>query len=165
MNGNPDLAGLNWMYTYDPYHSKFEDFERDVHILVLGTPHAAITTLKTECQQEEDKLEPHKASNDPKIQERLHDELERAWMYFGDQERFIRNMALVGLLSLLIQTLKEMARAADVFVKRNKSSYRKNGDSEFVEIWREYTRRAVKYVEGPYDTRMREHCRIASHLS
>jgi hypothetical protein len=141
MSNNPDLTGINWLYTEDPYHSRFESFERDVHILVLGTPHAAITTLEAECQQEEDKLEPHKTSNDPKIQERLHDEIERIWMYFGDQERFIRNMALVGLLSLLIHTLREMARSADVIAAGKKGSYRKQGDTEFVEIRREYQKR------------------------
>ncbi len=57
----------------------------------------------------------------------------------SDQERFLRNMALVALTSRLSHTIREMAKHAELFSKRKKGGY--PGRSEFQRLWSEYSQR------------------------
>jgi hypothetical protein len=96
--------------------------------------------LKPEAEAEDGKLEPRFSVSTGDEREYYIEQQQRNWQYFGDQERFLHNMALVGLLSLLTHTLNALLRAGS-FVTRKKGSYRKQGDSEFAEIWREFEKR------------------------
>ena len=127
---------LNW----DSFRREFEKFNEEAHTLILWPLHAAMSHLKTEAEAEDGKLEPRFSVSTGDEREYYIEQQQRNWQYFDDQERFLRNMALVGFLSLLTHTLNEMLRAGN-FVKRKKGSYRKQGDSEFTETWREFEKR------------------------
>jgi hypothetical protein len=51
-------APYGWM-NWDVFRTDQDSFERDAHILILGTLHAGATYLNTEAQKEEDDLVPH----------------------------------------------------------------------------------------------------------
>jgi hypothetical protein len=59
---------------------------------------------------------------------------------YSDQERFVRNMAVVALASRLTHALREMARSAETFSSRKK---RHGGTDkrEFQRLWAEYSKR------------------------
>src|ERR1700739_2614584 len=56
------------------------------------------------------------------------------------QQRFLRNMALVGLASRLTHALRAMAKAAETFNSRKKR-YGQKDMSEFTRLWVEYKER------------------------
>jgi hypothetical protein len=104
-------------------------FERDVQVLILGTLHAGITYLNTEAQKEEDELAPHFETAKGEDLHCLEEKREEIWGYVRDQERFLRNMGLVALISRLTHTLNSMIRSVDHIAQRNPDGY--GGDNEF----------------------------------
>jgi hypothetical protein len=78
----------------DTFQSEVENFDRDVHLLILGTLHAGINYLNDEAQKESDKLAPHFETVTGDDHDRLVEMDQQIWMYVGDQERFLRNIAL-----------------------------------------------------------------------
>ncbi len=125
----------------DFFQSEYKNFQRDVYMLIEGTRHASLKYLTDEVTSRSNEFEPllETVTGDD------HDELVRriadVWLEFADEEKFLRNIGLVALLARLTHALKKMAESADSFVPRKKSSYRKNGDSEFAELFREYNKR------------------------
>jgi hypothetical protein len=72
----------------------------------------------------------------------VEDKIHGIWGYVGDQERFLRNMALVALISRLTHTLNSLARSAEGFAPRNPKGYKApGGDDEFKALWKEYESR------------------------
>ena len=129
----------SWL-RWDSFRREFEKFNEEAHTLILWPLDAAMSHLKAEAETADAKLEPRFSASTGDEREYYIEQQQNNWQYFSDQERFLRNMALVGLLSLLTHTLNAMLHAA-IFVSRKRSSYRKQGDSEFTEIWREFEKR------------------------
>ena len=66
--------------------------------------------------------------------EHLADQQYQLHMYHSDQERFVRNMAVVALASRLTHSLREMARSAETFSSRKKR-HGGTDKSEFQRLW------------------------------
>jgi hypothetical protein len=121
----------------DLYEMEYSQFQWDVHILIEGTLEASILYLDTEARTELGKIEEAlKKPFDDEYHEHLVDEHVDVLSTNNGQERFLRNMALVALASRLLHALREMARAAELFCKREKGRYK--GSSEFQRLWDEY---------------------------
>jgi hypothetical protein len=124
----------NW----DEYHHEFQKFEREAHTLILMPLHAAISHLKQEAEAEDQKLEPKLSESRGEEAEHYANLQQGNWEYFSDQERFLRNMALVGLLSRLIHSLRGMARTAESI---NPQVGKYAGEGELAKLWTEFTER------------------------
>src|ERR1035438_5372291 len=111
---------------WDSFYHAFEKFNREVHILIEWPLDAAIDHLKKEAEAEDAKLEPRLSLATGEEREALGEQQQRNWEYYPDQERFLRNMALVGLLSRLIHTLRIMASISEPTVRR-KANYKGKG--------------------------------------
>ena len=134
MTDLPDETFGSWD-DWDTFHLAYEKFNEGCHTLVLWPLHAAINHLKEEAEAEDAKLEPRLSSATGGEREWLGEQQQRNWQYFDDQERFLRNMALIGLLSRLIHTLRDMARSSEWMVPRRK---RYGGGGELAELWEEF---------------------------
>lgn len=125
----------------DVFRDEFERFQRDVHILIVGTLSASIRYLdqkaRTELESINTALERAKSDD---YQQHLVDEHVDVLATNNDQERFLRNMALVALASRLTHSLRTMARSAEVFSPRKKR-YGTRDMSEFARLFAEYGER------------------------
>jgi hypothetical protein len=127
-------------HAFDSFQTEAEYFERDVHVLILDTLRAGVTLLNQEMQDEDAALKGHLGNADGHLAEIIGERQIDLWSTVGDQENFLRNMALVALLSRLAHALKQMARAAETFqpIDQNRSE---DGKDEFKQIWAEYRAR------------------------
>src|SRR5579859_5983607 len=105
----------------DVYRDEFEQFQWDVHILIEGTLFASIQYLDKQAKTELSTIQSclDKAAED-EYQQHLVDEHVDVLATNDDQERFLRNMALVALASRLTHSLRKMARSAENFCPRKK---------------------------------------------
>ncbi|MCU1284163.1 MAG: hypothetical protein JWO13_513 [Acidobacteriales bacterium] len=107
----PMIEGLE---DYDPFGLELSLFERDVHLLVLGTFGAAIAKLSEETDRNvaeiESLVKKYGGSS------RLDDEYVETLSTHSDQTKFLRNNALVALVSRLQAAFLWMVRDARVFV-------------------------------------------------
>jgi hypothetical protein len=133
---------------FDLYEMEFSQFQWDVHILIEGTLEAGIQFLGTEATTELAKIEEalKKPHYDDEYQEHLVDEHVDVIVTQGGQERFLRNMALVALVSRLSHALREMAQAG--LFSKPQGLYGKKHDSEFQRLWDEYSKRFGIDVEN-----------------
>jgi hypothetical protein len=134
----------------DFFQMEAHHFERDVHILILGTLFAALASLNDESKEKDEELTKHIKAAQGAHAEYLIDKQIEGWSNLADQERFLRNMALVALLTRLTHALHEMARQAEIFAPPNAAGY--PGDYEFKKIWAEYRERfgiifGAKYIQ------------------
>jgi hypothetical protein len=141
---------LEWPHQFNSFGSERENFERDVYMLILSGLDAGIANLNSEAKKREDELRPHFDNSNEAVQERLADEMSDIWGYLADQERFLRNMGLVALLSRLTHALNKMASDAEIFAPRDKDGYA--GGDEFKKLWNEYRTRfgiafSAKYIQ------------------
>lgn len=139
MKNDSILMPNSWL-SWDSYRLEYERFNDQAHTLILWTLDSAIQKLKEEAEAQDAKLEPKFSQSFGDERDYYIEQQQKNWEFFPEQERFLRNMALVGLLTLLTHSLNKMLRAA-LFTSRKKGSYRKPGDSEFAEIWREFESR------------------------
>ena len=122
----------------DTYRHTHDKFNQDVHVLILWPLHAAMEHLKAEASQEDAKLEPHIVGASAEEHDAIIEQQDLNWQYFPEQERFLQNMALVGLLSHLIHTLRSMARDSEPLATRQ-GKYK--GQGELNQLWTEFTER------------------------
>jgi hypothetical protein len=147
MRGRLLLYAASMLSEIDVYQFEYEQFQRDVHILIAGTLSAAIQFLHDEAKTELAKIENWlKKPTSDEYQEHLVDEHVDVLATNDTQERFLRNMALVALASRLTHSLHNMARSAEAFSERKKGyrpkkGYQKRGMSEFAGLWAEYKER------------------------
>ncbi|HZZ17292.1 MAG TPA: hypothetical protein VFE08_15185 [Candidatus Sulfotelmatobacter sp.] len=129
----------------DFYHDEYEQFQRDVYLLIEGTLNASKKFLGDECETELTKIKT--------VMDKTHDAEHHSYLEddYGDvlltnisQERFLRNMALVALASRLTHALRNMSKSAESFSPRtdeHKKRYKKTHLSEFQRLWLEYRER------------------------
>lgn len=115
--------------------------ESDVHVLIRDALDAALEHLSPKADADLASIE-HlmKTVTDDDYHEHLVDEHVGVMSQYGDQERFLRNIALVALASRLAHTLLKMARTSE-FLKPREGPYGERGDSEFDRLWKEYAER------------------------
>jgi hypothetical protein len=117
------------------------DFERDVHVLILGTLQAGPTYLSSRSQETDKEFDAYLKTATGEASDHAVDMQVAAWSTLGEQNDFLRNMSLVALLSRLTHALHQMARTADTFAPRDPKGHGKSGDDEFKKIWAEYQER------------------------
>jgi uncharacterized protein YggL (DUF469 family) len=132
-------------FDIDSYDDEYQQFQRDVYLLIEGTLNASKQYLDKECGMELAKI---KAAMDKTTDSEHHQHLEDE---YGDvlltnisQERFLRNMALVALASRLTHALRNMSKSSESFsprTKEHKKRYKKTHLSEFQRLWLEYSER------------------------
>jgi len=132
---SPNLEKFSSWSDWDSFHRIYERFNEEAHTLILWPLDAAITHLTEEAKAEDEKLEPRLSSVTGEEREWLGEQQERNWQYVPDQERFLRNMALVGLLSRLIYTLRDMSRQSELIAPRRG---RYEGSGELAQLWEEF---------------------------
>jgi hypothetical protein len=143
-----------WMYNWSSFSIEKNQFEEDVHILILGTLHAGITYLNAEAERENAKLEPHLKTASREGLERIGEIHAEIYGYLAGQERFLRNMALVALIARLTHAINSMIRSADDVAARKAEGY--GGNDEFQKLWRELDERFgvkcppkhIAFIEG-----------------
>jgi hypothetical protein len=124
----------------DPFHSEYSKFEREVHNLILGTLQAANSKLADEFEEDKAKVTAGLDESTIRNSERLTDDLSELHWFLHDQQRFLLNMAVVGLASRLTHSLRQMARFAESFSPRKKK-YGGGDKSEFERLWVEFKER------------------------
>ncbi len=135
------LMGSSWVSEIDFFSDEVSRFERDVHLLILGTLNASIRYMDEQVKTELADIE--KAISDainPDYQQHLAEEHADVLALNVDQETFLRNMALVALATRLTHALRYMARSSETFVERKKR-YGTRGMSEFDCLWAEFAER------------------------
>ena len=147
--------GHNWAFDWDSYESEAGGFERDVYMLILTGLDAGIKLLTAETQSEDDKLMVHLTKANGGAAEHLAQEQADMWIQLSQQEAFLRNMALVALLSRLTHALLSMLRSAETWAPRDSHGY--EGNDEFKKIWAEFRARfninfGARYIQwvDPY---------------
>lgn len=160
----------DWLSKMNFYQYEYDRFLWDVHTLIEGTLEASVRYLDAEATARQTKLEQWMGRPiTDEHYEYLADERLGVLAENDDQERFLRNMALVALASRLTHTLNSMARHAEIFSPRNKEGYGNPKMSEFEQLWIEYTDRfnidfkvnkdRLKFVETMRQVRNRiVHC-------
>ena len=130
------------LFDFDSYDEEYQQFQRDVYLLIEGTLNASKQYLDGECRTELAKI---KAAMDMTSDDEHHHHLEDE---YGDvlltnisQERFLRNMALVALASRLTHALRNMTKSAESFSPRTKRYEKMKHLSEFNRLWLEYGER------------------------
>jgi hypothetical protein len=142
MTSTWEFTKLSLARQIDAFHFEYSNFERDVHILILGTLEAADKRLAAEFQEDTAKITAGMDEAAVSCSEYHFDKLAELNWFFHDQQRFLLNMAVVGLASRLTHTLRQMARAAESFSPREKK-YGPDGkdNSEFGRLWVEFKER------------------------
>jgi hypothetical protein len=140
MDSFPQFSRLSLVKQFDFFQSECDYFERDVHLLILGTLHAATTYLSGELTGDVAKIKSALEKAGGEYHEYLIDQYAELKTYCTDQQRFVRNMAVVALASRLTHALRQMAKSAETFSPRRKR-YGKGDMSEFQRLWAEYSER------------------------
>jgi hypothetical protein len=135
-----EFSRLSLARQIDPFHLEYSKFEREVHILILGTLDAANTRLEAEFEDDKAKITAGLDESTIRSSERLTDDLAELQWFLHDQQRFLLNMAVVGLASRLTHSLRQMARFAESFSARKKK-YGGGDKSEFERLWSEFKER------------------------
>ena len=146
--------GLSWIFEFDGYGAEAESFVEDVHVLILHTLHASREYLNDEAAKKQVQIERSSEKATGEYADMLAQDHADAGIEVAQQERFLRNQALVSLLSRLTHALLKMARQADHWSNsRSQSSagIEEGGSDEFKKIWREYRERfdinfSAKYI-------------------
>jgi hypothetical protein len=124
------------------YDDEYQQFQRDIYLLIEGTLNASQQYLDKECGTELAKI---KAAMDatpaPRHYQYLEDEYGDVLLTNISQERFLRNMALVALASRLTHALRNMTKSAELFSPRTKRYEKMTNLSEFKRLWLEYGER------------------------
>jgi hypothetical protein len=125
----------------DFYDDEYHQFQWDVHILIQGTLDASVRYLDARAPVDLANIKAAiEKSQDTEYQHYLVDEHVEVLETNSQQERFLRNMALVALASRLTHALRTMSRSSESFSPRRKRYGSKNM-SEFSRLWVEYAER------------------------
>jgi len=135
-----EFTRLSLVSQLDCFQAEVEQFNRDIHSLILGTLDAAMKFLSGELQQEVAKLQADIAHTADGSRDYLRERIDYCRWHYSQQEKFVRNMAVVSLASRLTHALQQMAKFAEPFNPRKKN-YGDRSNSEFQRLWIEYTDR------------------------
>ncbi|WP_130422493.1 hypothetical protein [Edaphobacter modestus] len=120
----------------DFFHTESDNFERDLHVIILGSLHASVNALSADTEAYAKKLETQIESAHEEYRDYLIDRQGEAFGDHAEQERFQRNMAFVAIATRLIHALRTMLRSAETFFPRKKK-YGDGSMSEIMRLWSE----------------------------
>jgi len=120
---------------FDVFRDEYDQFRDDVQGLILGTLKAALGSLHERAEAELKDLN-SKIKNTGR--QFFVDQHIGIVQHNANQERFLRNMAVVALSSRLTHALRKFAKAASYFKPRTKTY---KGGSEYQQLWNEYSDR------------------------
>jgi hypothetical protein len=132
------------LFDIESYDDEYQQFQRDVYLLIEGTLNASKQYLDKECGTELAKIKAAMETADDESHPYLEDDYGDVLLTNISQERFLRNMAIVALASRLTQALRSMSKPGDSFsprTKEHKKRYKKTKLSEFQRLWLEYGER------------------------
>lgn len=129
----------DWIRSWDSFGTEASAFERDVHMLILTGLDAGLKLLTSEAQAEDNKLMQFFRTAKGEGAQRLAEDQADLWIQLSQQETFLRNMALVALMSRMTHSLHGMLRHAESWAPRNPKGY--DGEDEFKKIWAEFRAR------------------------
>ena len=132
---------MNSCPNVDFYGDEYHQFQWDVNVLIKGTLDASIRYLDMKVQTDLAEIKSAlETSHDDEHQQYLVDEHVDVLETNREQERFLRNMALVALSSRLTHALRNMTKSAESFSPRRKR-YGDKRMGEYRCLWLEYTER------------------------
>jgi hypothetical protein len=106
----------------DAFNAEFDSFREDVYILIVNALKAGIESLFKAANAEASEIEAAlKKATDDGYHQHLIDQRVVALSQNAEQERFLRNTAVVALSSRLTHALRKMAKAADHFALGKKN--------------------------------------------
>jgi hypothetical protein len=130
---------FNWRRSIDFFRFEHRKFERDVLVIVMGSLDAGVKQLAREFKLTESRFDTRLAGTTPEQEDWIIDDFIDIREEHEDQERFLRNIAIVALLSRLTHTLHGLARHGDELAPRDQNGY--PGENEFKELWMEFRTR------------------------
>jgi hypothetical protein len=113
-----DFEDSDFLRDYDAFLEEARQFEQDVHVLVLGTFHAAQAHWGGRLDQELPQLEAAIKRADGEYADHLVDEHTDELARHSEQVRFSLNSAVVSLVTLFIDSVRRMYRHLDVMIPR-----------------------------------------------
>jgi hypothetical protein len=137
-NQHFDFPG-SWIYDWDSFQIEAERLQQDVHMLILVTLDAGNQHLRQEVDKNNEKIEQYSVSANGEAAERLAEDQASLWVQLEEQQVFLRNQALVALISRLTHSLRKMLRSAESWSPRDPNGY--EGRDEFKTIWMELRKR------------------------
>lgn len=152
MTAEFELDGLSSIFDWDHYDAEAQSFLEDVHMLILHTLHASRQHLRNEAAKQHSEIEEHLEKAKGETAERLAQDHADVGIQLAQQERFLRNQALVSVMSRLTHALLSMAKLSETWgMPRTKNVGNEEGGDEFKKIWREYRERfglnlSAKYI-------------------
>jgi hypothetical protein len=133
------LARMDYRLGIDFFRHENRKFERDVETVVLGSLNAGIKSVRKQLERASAKCDERLKNASPEQEDWIVDDFIDVRADHEDQERFLRNIAVVALLSRLTHTMNKLAYAGSDFGPRDPKGY--EGENEFQKLWREYRKR------------------------
>ncbi len=137
---NPEMEELFAEHVdsdFDVFDAEYDQFREDVEGLILGALKVALGPLHALAEAELKELNQKNARDGGRAYDL--DENVAVAQHYENQERFLRNMALVALASRLTHALRKMAKNA--WFRKGKKKYGTGAHSEFQRLWIEYGER------------------------
>ncbi len=120
---------------FDVFGDAYDQFREDVDGLILGTLKAALERLHEGAEAQLKDLNSNIRNTGRQF---FVDQHVAVMQHNANQERFLRNMAVVALSSRLTHALRKLAKAAAHFKPRTKTY---KGGNEYQQLWNEYNDR------------------------
>jgi hypothetical protein len=130
---------FEWRRSIDFFRFEHRKFERDVRVIVMGSLEAGIKQLAREFVGTEKRFNERLEGATQEQEDWIIDDFIDIREDHEDQERFLRNIAIVALLSRLTHMLHALARHGNELAPRDANGY--YGDNEFKELWAEFRTR------------------------
>jgi hypothetical protein len=130
---------FKWRRSIDFFRFEHRKFERDVLVIVMGSLDAGIKQLAREFKRTKERFDTRLEGATQEQEDWIIDDFIDIREEHEDQELFLRNIAIVALLSRLTHTLHGFARHGDELAPRDENGY--PGDNEFKELWTEFRTR------------------------
>jgi hypothetical protein len=137
-----DIRGMNF------FSMEADHFERDVHVIILGTLEAGTTYLTGQSEETDKEIDDYLKTAKGEAAEHAVEMQVDSWSRLSEQVDFLRNMALVALLSRLTHALRQVCRQGDIYAPLNPKGYGNPRDDEFKKIWAEFRERfGIEFAE------------------
>jgi len=130
------LTQFEWRHSIDFFRFEHQKFERDVHIVVLDLLEAGIKQLDRVFKRTPERFDLRLKGATQEQEDWIIDDFIDIRADHEDQQRFLRNIAIVVLLSRLRHVLLQFARHGDEIAARSDSGH--PGENEFQQLWAEF---------------------------
>jgi hypothetical protein len=125
----------DWRGRHNFFCHGYRAFERDLHVVILGTLEAGNSHVERQYKKESRSLKVKLKQAEGHYQEWLESSCAELSEEKWDQQRFFRNMATVAIATRLIQALRKLLGTAERFKARKPC--RDKSKSEILRLWTE----------------------------